>query len=90
MFAGGNETIETFRTVEDASVKSERFSPPWFEQYSGGTPGCKLGRGRYNWRPHGLLSNINSEYFGEMLVTTPKYSTCNNVEYSSVATLRLA
>ncbi|CAN0094322.1 unnamed protein product, partial [Laminaria digitata] len=46
--------------VEDASVDSDRFSPPWLEQYSGGAPGCKLGRGSYEWRTCGLGSNLNN------------------------------
>ncbi|CAM9799642.1 unnamed protein product, partial [Laminaria digitata] len=46
--------------VEDASVESDLFSPPWLEQYSGGAPGCKLGRGSYRWRGCGLGSNVNN------------------------------
>ncbi|CAM9350478.1 unnamed protein product, partial [Laminaria digitata] len=36
------------------------FSPTWLKQYKEGTPGCKLGRGSYTWRPCGFGSNINS------------------------------
>lgn len=62
VFAGGNQTVETFHIVEDVSFQGEYFSAAWVKQYSGGAPGCKLGRGSYTWRPHGLGSNINSEY----------------------------
>ena len=68
VFAGGNQVVETFGTIQEVRVESDYFSPPWLEQFNTQTPGCKLGRGSYTWRRCGLGSNINSEYFGVKLV----------------------
>ena len=70
VFAGGNPAVETSGTTQEVSAESDRLSPPWLEQFSTGTPGCTLGSGSYTWRRCGLGSNLNSEYFGVMLVAT--------------------
>ncbi|CAM9447993.1 unnamed protein product, partial [Laminaria digitata] len=69
--------------------QGEYFSAAWVKQYSGGAPGCKLGRGSYTWRPHGLGSNVNNMlnawvYFLAVEDWSDLSLICDDVQFQSL------